>query len=363
MMRYITLLLIPMFLVAGCSQDKTTAAVAKPAADTPETPTVTMPAPPQPAQPAGNPADVLVDVDGQKLTRGEAQEEARYRLAAMRSQIPPQQMGMMQQRMLGRVVDQFVAKRLLIDEADRREIEVTLEDEKSAFEKIAAGLPEGMTIEQVMKTSPIGEERMREEVLIGIRIEKLFAQMTTNEQVVTEQEIDTFIEENKESMALPERVQASHILFGIGAEADESVKAEKKTQAEEVRQELADGADFAAMATEHSTCPSKNRGGDLGTFGRGRMVKEFEDAAFSQDVDEIGPVVETKFGYHIIKVVKHDEPGQVPREKVTEQLVRQKKNKVMSTFVDDLRAKATIKYMEPQGRPLMAPTPDAPDAK
>ena len=352
MTRYLTLLFALLVLATACSKERGEALAARPDAATPAPPPV---APPAAPEQAADPAEVLVTVNGHKFTRGEAQEEVRYRLASLRSQAPPQQLAAMQQQMFGRVVDQFVAKQLLVGEADARKIEATPEDEKKAFDKIAASLPEGMTVEQVMKTSPLGEERMRDEVILGIRIEKLFEQVVTNELVASDAEVDEYMEENQARMTMPEQVQASHILFGVAEEEDDAAKAEKKKQAEEVRQKLVDGADFGELAKEHSSCPSKNRGGDLGKFGRGRMVKPFEDAAFTQEVDEIGPVVETKFGYHIIKVTEHDTAGEVPRERVAEYLARQKKSEAMVSFVEGLRAKADIKYLEPQTPPALPP--------
>lgn len=89
-----------------------------------------------------------------------------------------------------------------------------------------------------------------------------------------------------------EHVHARHILV------------KSKSEASSIRQKLLDRADFAQMARLHSICPSSQRGGDLGTFPRGRMVKPFEDAAFSQEPGVIGPVVKTRFGYHIIQVIE-----------------------------------------------------------
>ena len=96
-------------------------------------------------------------------------------------------------------------------------------------------------------------------------------------------------------------VRARHILLATQS-MDAAAKAKRKKAAEQIRKQLIDGADFAEMAAKHSDCPSKQRGGDLGTFSRGSMVKPFEDAAFSQKENVIGPVVETKFGYHIVQV-------------------------------------------------------------
>ena len=84
-------------------------------------------------------------------------------------------------------------------------------------------------------------------------------------------------------------VRASHILVG------------DKQQAEEICQKCKAGADFAYMAEKYSKCPSAKKGGDLGTFGKGRMVPAFERSAFALNVGEVSNVVPTQFGFHIIK--------------------------------------------------------------
>ncbi|MHA1263716.1 MAG: peptidylprolyl isomerase [Candidatus Helarchaeota archaeon] len=85
------------------------------------------------------------------------------------------------------------------------------------------------------------------------------------------------------------KVRASHILV------------EKLSLAQEIREDLEAGADFRKLAAEYSTCPSKKRGGDLGVFGKGEMVPEFEKAVFKMQIGEISEPIKTKFGYHIIR--------------------------------------------------------------
>ena len=147
---------------------------------------------------------------------------------------------------------------------------------------------------------------------------------------------------------IPESVQASHILIKSSKDEDEKVRAEKRARAEELHKQLVNGADFAKIAAENSDCPSKNQGGNLGTFERGRMVKEFEDAAFSQKVMEIGPVVETSFGFHIIQVQAHTPASQKTFDEVKAQikthLEQQNKNKAVRDYIETLKSKATIVY-------------------
>ena len=90
-------------------------------------------------------------------------------------------------------------------------------------------------------------------------------------------------------MSKATKIRASHILV------------EKQSQALKVAEELKAGGDFAALAKNYSTCPSGKKGGDLGAFGRGQMVREFEQAAFALPVGKVSDPVKTKFGYHIIK--------------------------------------------------------------
>ncbi len=125
-------------------------------------------------------------------------------------------------------------------------------------------------------------------------------------------------------------------------------KAEKKARAEKLREKLVNGADFAKTAAESSDCPSKNEGGELGSFGRGRMAQEFENAAFSQEVGEIGPVIETRFGYHIILVEKHTPASRKTfeqgKDQIKNHLEQKNKNMVVREYIDGLKSTATIVY-------------------
>lgn len=103
---------------------------------------------------------------------------------------------------------------------------------------------------------------------------------------------------------MAETVRASHILLMYQGSARSTAtrsKDEAQTQISDIESKLGEGADFAELARAHSDCPSKQRGGDLGEFGRGQMVGPFETAAFKMDVGQTSGVVETDFGYHIIK--------------------------------------------------------------
>lgn len=103
---------------------------------------------------------------------------------------------------------------------------------------------------------------------------------------------------------MSDQVAASHILLMYeGSERSTATrsKEEAQQQMETIKQQLDDGADFAALAGEHSDCPSGQSGGGLGTFGRGQMVPEFDDVTFALEVGATSGVIETPFGYHVIQ--------------------------------------------------------------
>jgi len=119
---------------------------------------------------------------------------------------------------------------------------------------------------------------------------------------VDEERIQKYYNDNIASFTVPEKRHARHILLKASATDSEEVHKEKEARAEEIAKLAHAGDDFAELARQYSEGPSKDRGGDLGFFAKGQMVKPFEDAVFNMQVGEISNVVKTDFGYHIIKL-------------------------------------------------------------
>lgn len=344
-MRFVCLFIAAAVVLVGCDKKKETASVSdKPVSATPNqfAPKgafdVTKAAVPK------DPKEILASVNETTLTRADAEAEAEIRIAgASRGQIPLEQMGFMKEQMLSQVVQTFVEKTVLLQEADKLNVKLSQEEQDKAMKEIQAGLPDGVTIDDVMKKSPIGEARMKAELANGLRINKLLSNICSNDSVVSEKELDEFIAANKEKLALPEHVKVRHIQVSVPEGTDEKAKADLKKKAEDIRKKLTDGADFAETAKKDSDCPSKKQGGELGMFARGQVKsKAIEDAAFSQKVNEIGTVVESQLGYHIIQVTEHNQAGQAPRDKVAETLKMQKQKKAVMEHIEALKKAAKI---------------------
>ncbi len=202
-------------------------------------------------------------------------------------------------------LDLMISDEIIRQETEKENISVTdeeiaaeiavYEEEYGGAEQLEAALAEnGMTIED-----------LKEEVQTYVKIEKLIGPNIE----ITDEQIKTYFEENKDSLGQSVKVEASHILT------------ETKEEAEEIKAQLADGADFAEVAKEQSTdTVSAENGGQLGTFGVGEMAPEFEEAAFAMEVGGISEPVETEFGFHIIKVTDKTEATAPTLENSKEQI-------------------------------------------
>lgn len=173
-------------------------------------------------------------------------------------------------------------------------------------------------------------EKTKESMLKTYALGKLLATVE-----VTDEDLKKFYEENKEAFVKPESADASHILV------------EEEDKAREIYEKIQKGEDFEELAKEFSTCPSKEKGGNLGTFTKGQMVKEFEDAVFENEVGTITEPVKTQFGYHIIKINQKNDAEELSfdevKDKIEAQVRRQKEQDIYNKKITELRDKYEVK--------------------
>jgi peptidyl-prolyl cis-trans isomerase C len=175
---------------------------------------------------------------------------------------------------------------------------------------------------------------------------------------VTDKEMEQYYEINKDKFSVPVQIHARHILIKAASSATDEEKKKAKAKAEEILEKLKKGGDFAKLAEEYSEDPSKAKGGDLGYFARNKMVKTFEDAAFALKPGEISGIVETPFGYHIIKIEDVKEARIKPfaevKNKLAEQLTNEIKKGRGSAFLDKALKHAGMEIYEEAiiGQPL-----------
>lgn len=296
--------------------------------------------------------DVIVEVEGEKLMRKRFNDEVKKSMSLISKEVPPDKQKLVMASVRQQVREDFINRIILEREVKRLKISASEQEVNTAVHQLTTNLPPGITLDEIMKKRQMSKQDVREELELGIKIKKLVLLQMKGKAKTTEKEISRFYSQNKEKFKMPETVRVRHILIAKGMEDDEKTRSEKKGKAEDLRNQLIDGGNFVEIAMKHSDCPSKQSGGDLGTFSRGQMVKPFEEAAFSQKKGEIGPVVETDFGYHIIQVLDHNDSrpmglDQEARERIRTILDQRKQQETFAEMMKNLRAKTNIKVYEP----------------
>ena len=175
-------------------------------------------------------------------------------------------------------------------------------------------------------------EILKKDLLIQSGIKKVL-----DEVKITDEEIREFYDNHTEMFKGQESVSAKHILV------------DSKEKAEEIKNKIDQGLAFEEAAKEFSSCPSSAQGGDLGVFTRGKMVPEFENAAFALEIGEISKPVETQFGYHIIKVedkmAAETKSFEEVKSSLQVNLLSQKQNEEYIKFINKLKEKQKIEIL------------------
>jgi peptidyl-prolyl cis-trans isomerase C len=328
---------------------------------------------PAPSAPAAAPQEdkVVATVNGTNIMESQVQSridgEYKPMLAKYAAQSP--ELAAQQEKMLRQALtNSLVVECLLNEEARKANIEVTDAELTAEMSKRLAAMNPPYTLEQYQKIVEAqgGDfEATKRGHMRELKYTRLFEAKFGATIAVTEADARKYYDENIKEFQVPEQVRASHILVSTkptdpnGDPNQAKVQAKKK--AEELLKKVKEGGDFAALAKENSDCPSAAQGGDLGSFPRGQMVKPFEDAAFALKVGEISDLVETQFGYHIIKVTEHQDPNQIAfdqaKTNIISQLTQQKRQEAARKYVDSLRQSAKITFPSSPAAPAPQPSP------
>ena len=245
-----------------------------------------------------------------------------------------------------RAREQAIGAKLLIDEASR--LDITCGDERidEKLKEMIQNTGGQEKFESLIKEQDLDMASVRDSISRGCRVDLLVDKITEGISDPTEDEMREHFKVHQKEYMRQERSSAQHILIGL-ENANESEKATARSRLEGIRREIGAGANFADQATIHSDCPSgKKTGGSLGWFGRGTMVKEFDDAVFSMEVGELSELVETALGFHLIYKTGHQEGSDADydevRDKIRDFLRHASRGEALSAHVKELKEKATI---------------------
>ena len=357
--------LLPLFAFALVAHAEDAPAPAEPAAE--PAAAAEAPAPAEPAaepaadaeKPAAEPAEpeapsAAVTIDGEVAVTVEEIDAMILRMFAQNGDALPDLAQLAQARTFLRpqLAESLANKWLLLREARKRGLEVSDKDRADTLSSLP---PEMRTLAAIAAKMGTDEATVRRELDESILCEKVVSAATNGIPAPSEAEVrerfDRIVAQYPAATNRPETVVASHILRLVPEDASSNEVAEVRAKIDEIRARVLAGEDFAALAGEFSEDPgSKEDGGRLPPFGRGEMVAEFEEAAFSQPTNEVGEVFRTSYGFHFVRVEEHEPAKSLAFEDVREDIANgmavESAAKAVEKWIADLASAAKIVYAD-----------------
>jgi peptidyl-prolyl cis-trans isomerase C len=297
------------------------------------------------AEEAQPPTDKAATVNGTVITQAELDDQMKIVIDRLRGSGRFPDVPQLDQ-IRSQVLENLIARELLYQESQKKDIKISQEAVNEQLISLKAQFPNEVEFNNALTRMNLTEASIKEKLERDLALKKLIEDEVAPKVTVSDSDIRAFYENNPETFKQPERVKASHILIKVDPQADASQKAEAQKKIDLVQAKLQKGEDFGALAKEYSEGPTGPKGGDLGYFTRGQMVKPFEEAAFAMKPGEVSGMVETRFGYHLIKVTDKSAETTVPYEDVKERLgefLKQKKiQEEINVYVKRLEEKSKI---------------------
>lgn len=291
----------------------------------------------------------VATVNGVNIERADynsSVDELKKRFSMFGGNIPEAQLARFKQK----IIERMVEDELINQELKKASVAVTDDEVNKELEQYKERTPGGPEqFEAFLKRSGMTMDKIKGDIQQRLALKKHLNK--DGSLTIPEDESKKYYEENKKRYEVKERIKASHILIKVDAKADEAQQKEAKTKIDAIYKEASKkDADFATLAKAKSEGPSAPRGGDLGFFGEGRMVKEFEEAAFKLKPGQVSKPVKTQFGWHVIKVTDHQKAGQRTYDEVKDEIVQRLEarqfREARQKFVDDLRKNGKVEIIE-----------------
>lgn len=317
------------------SSTSTGSTAAAPAGGTPATP-----APAKPV-PAVLP-ETIAEVNGDKIPKGEFENAIRAVESRAGGPIPAEK----RDEIYRGVLDDLVAYRLLRQEVKQRQMSVPDAEVEERLKALKQQFGNEANFEQALKAQQMTVQKLREDARTDLLVNRFLEAEVNSKISVKPSDVSTYYEKNPDRFQQPEAVRASHILVIVPPDANAATKASLKARAETALKAAKAGQDFAKLARQYSQDSSAQRGGDLGFVPRGQTVPAFENAAFALQPGQVSDLVETQFGFHVIKLAEKRPAGTVPFAQAAGQIQefleneqRQQKGKAL---VDQLKSKGKV---------------------
>jgi peptidyl-prolyl cis-trans isomerase C len=283
--------------------------------------------------------------NGAVITKAQLDREmaaVKQRLMKERGPIPNEQLENLEKSVLESLID----RELISQEAQKEGYKVENAQVDQRMKELQGRFPSQTDFQAALGQMGLSEDDLRSQIKRELTLQQFIDKKFAPEAVVTDEKAKTYYETHPEAFMQPEQVRARHILIKVEPGASETEKAASLKKLADIQGRVKKGEDFAKLATEFSDGPSKTKGGDLGYFRRGQMVKPFENAAFALKPGEVSDIVETQFGYHLIKSVDKKPESKIAYEEVKarlkEYLKQEKIRELIRSYIQELKTKAKV---------------------
>jgi peptidyl-prolyl cis-trans isomerase C len=244
------------------------------------------------------------------------------------------------------VLEELIQLELLVQEGKKRSIKVDAGAVAGRLKAIRAAFPDEGAYKNALSRDNLTESDLKAQIEKKMLVQELVNKEVIEKVSITAEESRAFYETHPEAFKQPEQVHAKHILITVDAKSGDAEKKKARKEMEDILKKLKKGEDFSALAKQYSKCPSSTQGGDLGLLQRGQTVKPFEDAAFSLKPGDTSGIVETEYGFHLVKVIEKKPEMQVPYEEAQEALqahLREAKVQMeLGKFLEGLKTQAKV---------------------
>ncbi|MBU0729543.1 MAG: peptidylprolyl isomerase [Proteobacteria bacterium] len=247
------------------------------------------------------------------------------------------------------ILENLIGGELLFQESTKADVKVeeTMINEQLA--NLKSRFPDEDGFKGWLAQMNFTEDEIKKDIRKGLAVDQLIKNSFVSKIEVPDQEIKAYFDNNPQFFQKPDTIRASHILIKVDQNASAEDKEKAKNKLIEAQKKLKEGQDFAALAKEYSQCPSSAEGGDLNYFEKGRMVPAFDQTAFALKIDEVSDIVETRFGYHLIKVTDIKAGQTITYDDIQGQikqfLVQEKVQKQVMRHVEELKSNAKIERL------------------
>jgi peptidyl-prolyl cis-trans isomerase C len=296
------------------------------------------------------PATIIARVNGKDIPS--VQLEQTLKLYVERSGRDPKSIPASQiQDLRKQLLDDLVNSELLYQASEAAKISVTDHDITQKLQALQGKFPSDQEFTRYLQEQGLTLEEMKARIRRNLMTEQLVKRDVDSKISVSDSEISDYYGKNKDRLRRPELVKVSEIFVRAGSKASADSKAKARQKIQALLKEVRSGKDFASLARQFSESPDAKDGGDMGYISRSGTLPALSQAAFKLNVGEVSDVVESPFGYHLLKVTDKKSAGDVTlkeaKPRISEILFQQKEREALNAYLDKLKAAAKIEILSP----------------